>query len=767
VNAGDGVTSLREAINSANALPGEDLIDFDPGLFGATIQLQSGNPLTISDDLMLSGLGAEELTVRGAGNSVFVVSDSNSAVAPKNVTISGLTITGGSYSHGGGIRSSENVTLIDSVVSGNFASSIGALGVADFGGAGIWASPSLDGDGVPITTTILRSQIFGNIVTLVPDLGAATPTTQGYSGGGIFSRGTLIVMDSVVSLNQAGQGSLGYSGSAAGAGGDGGGIYSLGAASISGTTISGNFAGKGGDAPTTAFARDAGDGGNGGGIAAVGSLDVANSSVSGNFAGAAGVSASGWSGNGGGGGGIHFVSESGGSLAINRTTVSGNAAGNGGFGSGVGRTSTHGGDGGGIWASGSATIEDSTVMGNAAGNGGDARSAGPIVNPPGHGGSGGGLLLTGFGSKTFVNVTASSNSAGRGGSAVAGTAAGNGGNGGGMMIGGTGAVALNFSTIANNAAGDAGTHVVGDFGGGFRGNGGGAYHAGTATTVQLNNSIVAKNLAGQAAPTVNNDLAGPGSFTARFSLIGVNTGATIVNNGGNKIGTAGLPLDPLLNPLEDNGGVTLTHSIPAGSPALNAGDPALVQGSAGTPITDQRGAPFDRIFNGRIDMGSFELEDAVTVTDPDFDNDGAVDGNDFLLWQRGTGDADNDGDSDGNDLAFWRQSFPASLLASSATVYAAAGESLEAASSRWFLTTREYAGGSDDPWDDSTGRKLVSRQLIHPSPHAARKLARPVEASGGPTFANGGAPSTKLAPAPEEIDAAFEDVSLGNLRAIF
>src|SRR5688572_19951254 len=66
VNAGDGVTSLREAINSANALPGEDLIDFDPALFGATIQLQAANPLTISDDLMLSGLGAEELTVRGA-----------------------------------------------------------------------------------------------------------------------------------------------------------------------------------------------------------------------------------------------------------------------------------------------------------------------------------------------------------------------------------------------------------------------------------------------------------------------------------------------------------------------------------------------------------------------------------------------------------------------------------------------------------------------------------------------------------------------------
>lgn len=52
----------------------------------------------------------------------------------------------------------------------------------------------------------------------------------------------------------------------------------------------------------------------------------------------------------------------------------------------------------------------------------------------------------------------------------------------------------------------------------------------------------------------------------------------------------------------------------------------------------------------------------------DFDLDGDVDGNDFLLWQRGLGtpaptatkgdgDADNDGDVDGDDLAAWRANF--------------------------------------------------------------------------------------------------------------
>ena len=52
----------------------------------------------------------------------------------------------------------------------------------------------------------------------------------------------------------------------------------------------------------------------------------------------------------------------------------------------------------------------------------------------------------------------------------------------------------------------------------------------------------------------------------------------------------------------------------------------------------------------------------------DFDSDGDVDGDDFLLWQNGfpvsagatllDGDADADGDVDGDDFLIWQNSFP-------------------------------------------------------------------------------------------------------------
>jgi hypothetical protein len=53
------------------------------------------------------------------------------------------------------------------------------------------------------------------------------------------------------------------------------------------------------------------------------------------------------------------------------------------------------------------------------------------------------------------------------------------------------------------------------------------------------------------------------------------------------------------------------------------------------------------------------------IQDADFDNDGDVDGQDFLVWQRGlglagsnaTGDADGDLDVDANDLAIWKTEF--------------------------------------------------------------------------------------------------------------
>ena len=71
---------------------------------------------------------------------------------------------------------------------------------------------------------------------------------------------------------------------------------------------------------------------------------------------------------------------------------------------------------------------------------------------------------------------------------------------------------------------------------------------------------------------------------------------------------------PLLGPLADNGGSTPTHAVLAGSPAIDAGDPAM---NDFTIPYDQRGVGFDRIFDGDengtsiVDAGAIELVTAV------------------------------------------------------------------------------------------------------------------------------------------------------------
>src|SRR5204863_3800632 len=85
-----------------------------------------------------------------------------------------------------------------------------------------------------------------------------------------------------------------------------------------------------------------------------------------------------------------------------------------------------------------------------------------------------------------------------------------------------------------------------------------------------------------------------GAVTANFSLLSNSSGATIT--GSNNL----LNVDPLLAPLADNGGPTLTHQPLAGSPLIDKGsNPANL-------ANDQRGAGYPRILNGLPDIGSFE-----------------------------------------------------------------------------------------------------------------------------------------------------------------
>ena len=94
----------------------------------------------------------------------------------------------------------------------------------------------------------------------------------------------------------------------------------------------------------------------------------------------------------------------------------------------------------------------------------------------------------------------------------------------------------------------------------------------------IRNSIIAGNTA---PPTVSPDCYG--SFTSGgFNLIGVINGSTGWGALGDQVGTTNAPLNPLLGPLQDNGGATPTLAPLPGSPVID-------QGNVSGVLTDQRG----------------------------------------------------------------------------------------------------------------------------------------------------------------------------------
>jgi predicted outer membrane repeat protein len=65
--------------------------------------------------------------------------------------------------------------------------------------------------------------------------------------------------------------------------------------------------------------------------------------------------------------------------------------------------------------------------------------------------------------------------------------------------------------------------------------------------------------------------------------------------------------NPMLGPLQNNGGTTPTMALLAGSPAIDAGDDSVL----GSPLfltTDQRGAGFLRKLGAHVDIGAFEFQ---------------------------------------------------------------------------------------------------------------------------------------------------------------
>jgi hypothetical protein len=138
-----------------------------------------------------------------------------------DVTLSGMTITGGSADYGAGIYNRARLNVADSTISGNVANYWGGgirnRGILTVTGSDISGNTAVNGAGIDNSgeATVTDSTISGNDANFgggIENTGKLTVTGNTISentathGGGIFSSGTAWVSDSTISNNKAEQG---------------------------------------------------------------------------------------------------------------------------------------------------------------------------------------------------------------------------------------------------------------------------------------------------------------------------------------------------------------------------------------------------------------------------------------------------------------------------------------------------------------------------------------------------------------------------------
>ncbi len=272
--ADSGPGSLREALELANRAAGSaDTVAFDPGVFGVprTVTLTSGE-LAVTDSVTVLGPGAGLLTVSGNGGTRLLRLDGPGTL---DVTLSGLTLTGGHAQRPGG---PTTLGLGGAVHAGDEHLTVQACrlvgNTADDEGGAIYGDPG------------------GSVTVLDSTLADNRAAEFGGRGGAVSATGVAVRRSSVL-RNTAGPGSTAA----------GGGIYFSGAFLLDSSTVAGNSTG-----------------GLGGGLCArinslaqPASATLLNSTVSGNSAGRSG-------------GGIEF-GDLNGPLLVRNSTVTANTAG--------------------------------------------------------------------------------------------------------------------------------------------------------------------------------------------------------------------------------------------------------------------------------------------------------------------------------------------------------------------------------------------------------------------------------------------------------
>ena len=333
---------------------------------------------------------------------------------------------------------------------------------------------------------------------------------------------------------------------------------------------------QGGSAATSGLTISGGRADQGGGVFSSGAnLSLADVTVTGNSATT--------------GGGLYIA---GGTTTLTSVTISHNSAAIG----------TDAGSGGGIYEKGGTlTITSSTINDNSAEQGAGLASFGASNSLTGctvTGNSanlGGGGVYISYGSTTLKNVTVSSNHAGAGGGVYRNcphgtvqltgcTLSGNtAAAGGGLYDASYGSLSLSNCTVSGNSALNGGTMRIGNM------------------SVTITNCTISNNSADNcdgvltlyAISLVNTIVAGNGN---------TNISGSFTDGGGNL--TSG---NPLLAPLGNYGGPTLTMALLPGSPAIGGGIGTLA------PLKDQRGESR----SGPVDIGDFQSQGFTLTPEAD------------------------------------------------------------------------------------------------------------------------------------------------------
>lgn len=217
----------------------------------------------------------------------------------------------------------------------------------------------------------------------------------------------------------------------------------------------------------------------------------------------------------------------------------------------------------------SVTIQDSSFISNTGGTG--YQYGGGIVNY--------------YGTMTLTNSTVSDNTAGFGGgihnntgtlTVTNTTISGNTASQGGAVYNSWGTLTLINSTLTGNSA-----------------NLGGAIYHSYGSSMAINSILANSILGGDCASWSGGTIDGGHNISSDDSCSFDPANGSMPNT------------DPLLGPLHDNGGPTLTHALLWNSPAIDLGD------NNQCPSTDQRGMPrpIDGNMDGNpvCDIGSYEL----------------------------------------------------------------------------------------------------------------------------------------------------------------